>query len=81
MKSILARALPRNWRAYPGPPILRELGDEWLDGAESAVLRVPSAVIPQEHNFLLNPAHPEAAWFRVVSRSRFVLDPRLLQGS
>jgi RES domain-containing protein len=38
---------------------------------------VPSAVIPWEHNYLLNPRHPEAAKVRVCRRDLFRLDPRL----
>src|SRR5260370_11501699 len=50
--------LPRNWRADPAPVELRRIGDEWVEGAASAVLRVPSTLGSAESNFLLNPAHP-----------------------
>ncbi len=51
--------LPRNWRAYPATKATRVLGDSWLIDQESVVLQVPSAVIPTEYNFLLNPVHPD----------------------
>ena len=77
VRVVPAHSLPKDWQAYPGPSSLRALGDDWLDSGETSVLCVPSAVIPQEHNFLLNPEHPQAARLRVHAKTRFVLDPRL----
>jgi RES domain-containing protein len=77
LKEIAVSSLPRNWRAYPAPPSLQAIGGEWLRSAETAVLRVPSAVIPSEGNYLLNPAHEDARRIRVVQVEKFILDPRL----
>jgi RES domain-containing protein len=77
VEELPPRALPRDWRAHPPPARLRELGDGWAREARSALLRVPSAVVPTEHNYLLNPAHRD---FRRVLRSAprpFGIDPRL----
>ncbi len=74
---IQPRNLPRSWRAYPAPGRLRVLGAQWIDRNESAILEVPSAVIPQESNFLLNPAHQDARFIQVVAVEKFVFDPRL----
>ena len=49
--------LPNNWRANPHPVETRNLGGEWSRDLKSAVLGVPSAVIPWERNYILNPAH------------------------
>lgn len=75
--SIDAGFLPKGWRRYPAPPALRRLGDEWLAGRKAAVLQVPSAVIPSENNFLLNPQHPDLAGITVVTVARFAYDSRL----
>lgn len=72
-----ARDLPRSWRRYPAPAALQRLGNAWLDRGAACVLRVPSAIVPSEKNFLLNPAHPDIRKLRVVRKERFVLDPRL----
>ncbi len=77
IERIGPKALPDDWRAYPAPPVLQRFGAEWLDRGESAVLEVPSAVIPQESNYLLDPAHPGAARIRVVLIENFSFDPRL----
>ncbi len=69
--------LPAGWRPYPAPEGLAGLGSEWVRGGQTAVLVVPSAVIPQEHNYLINPAHPDIRAIRVGSPQPFSLDPRL----
>jgi RES domain-containing protein len=54
-------ALPKNWRASPPPAALRRIGDAWHATGRSAVLRVPSVVVPAQWNYVLNPAHPDFA--------------------
>ena len=69
--------LPPNWRTYPAPPELAALGELWAREMRTPVLQVPSAVVPEEFNFLLNPAHPSAAEIEVVTARSFAFDPRL----
>jgi RES domain-containing protein len=59
--------------------LTRTIGDEWLASNKSALLRVPSAIIPETYNFLLNPNHPEAAGVKVLSYLEYPWDHRLLQ--
>ena len=70
--------LPQNWRDYPPPPELKEIGTNWLLDGTSAVLSVPSAVIPHERNFLLNPEHEHFRSVDVGAARPFRLDLRLL---
>lgn len=72
-------ALPRNWRSYPAPLRLRTIGDEWVAEGRSAVLSVPSAVVPLERLFLLNPRHPDFQRIKVGKPQPFSLDARLLK--
>jgi len=72
--------LPRNWRELPPPIALQEIGKTWLSKGETAVLSVPSAVIPVENNFLLNPGHPDFAGIRIRAPMSFSFDPRLMGG-
>jgi RES domain-containing protein len=69
--------LPRNWRADPSPAQVRALGDEWAQAATSAALQVPSALVPGESNFLLNPRHPDFPKLRIGKPLPFRFDPRL----
>jgi len=54
-----------------------ELGDYWLESGMSAVLKVVSRVVPSEHNFLLNPQHPDFAAIEADDPVHFRFDPRL----
>jgi RES domain-containing protein len=72
------RDLP-DW--FPDPGTLestQRIGDAWLDSGLSALLRVPSAVVPQEFNYLLNPAHADAPLVRIGEPVAFAFDRRLL---
>jgi RES domain-containing protein len=77
MERIDRETLPPGWRNYPTPEALRHIGNEWLERQRTVVLQVPSAVIPEEHNYLLNPAHAEAKRPAVIRTQAFVYDPRL----
>jgi len=69
--------LPRGWRAYPAPAALADPGTAWVQAARRAVLSVPSAVIPVERNYLINPVHPQSHQVRVGKAEAFSLDPRM----
>jgi len=70
--------LPDNWRQYPAPEELARLGTGWVESGTTAVLAVPSAVIPSERNYLINPAHRDFGRIRIGVPQLFVFDPRLL---
>jgi RES domain-containing protein len=72
--------IPKNWRADPVPRSTQATGDAWIKGAESAVLRVPSVIVPEEWNYLLNPKHPDFSKIQVGQPSPFDFDPRLHRG-
>ena len=73
------RTLPADWRRDPPPPSAAAIGDEWVRRAESAVLALPSAIIEQETNFLLNHAHPDFAAIRIGELQDFEFDKRLIK--
>jgi RES domain-containing protein len=70
--------LPANWRQFPSPPELQAIGDQWIKEPRSAILQVPSAIIPSASNFLLNPAHPEFAQVVIEPPEPYEFDPRLV---
>jgi RES domain-containing protein len=57
----------------------RQIGDQWLDQSTCALLQVPSAISQEAHNFLLNPAHPDAAKIAVAEIFRAPFDARLFK--
>jgi RES domain-containing protein len=71
--------LPRTWRQSPPHPSTQRVGDDWADQETSAVLRAPSAIVPEEFNYLLNPGHPDFAGIQLGDPHELLLDPRLLR--
>ncbi|MBI1747075.1 MAG: RES domain-containing protein [Acidobacteria bacterium] len=69
--------LPRNWRAHPSPAQVRAIGDAWAASRTSAVLRVPSGLVPGENNFLLNPRHKDFPKLHIGKPLPFRFDLRL----
>ena len=69
--------LPEDWRENPAPSALKEIGDRWTAAKRSAVLQIPSAIVPDEHNFVLDPRHPDFASVVVGEPTGFRIDPRL----
>ncbi|HEY0327916.1 MAG TPA: RES family NAD+ phosphorylase [Rhodopseudomonas sp.] len=70
-------ALGANWQDRPA--ITRDIGDHWLDRSAAALLQVPSVIVPKARNFLLNPAHPDAARITIEEIIEAPFDPRLLR--
>ncbi len=69
--------LPRDWNAVrPGPGTMR-FGTKWAQENRSLVLYVPSAIVPEETNGVLNPNHPEFADVRMEIEREFHYDPRM----
>jgi RES domain-containing protein len=80
VSSLNAEDLPRGWRKYPAPEALADLGTRWVSEAGTAILAVPSAVVPREKNYLLNPAHPRFREILVGKPESLSLDPRMWKG-
>ena len=75
---VRAKALPPDWQTEPPPPSTKAMGDAWARAARSAVLALPSVIIPGELNYLLNPAHPDFKTISLGKPEPFAFDPRLL---
>lgn len=71
--------LPDTWDSRP--PILETqyIGDDFVKDNNAAVLKVPSCIIPQENNYLINPNHPDSSRIKVISKVPIVFDPRIRQ--
>jgi RES domain-containing protein len=75
----VASKLPSNWRTSPAPDSTRKLGDAWAREGRSAVLAVPSIIIPDETNYLFNPAHRDFKKVRIGKAVDFAFDARLVE--
>ena len=74
---IDARPLPADWRTFPAPADVVELGTAWVRSGATAMLAAPSVVIPHEWNYILNPRHRAFSRIRIGQPQPFVLDTRL----
>lgn len=69
--------LPADWKDYPHPLSTQKIGTDWARSGKSAVLKVPSALAPEEFSLLLNPLHPDFKKIRIGSPRTIRLDSRL----
>lgn len=73
------RAFSARWRRDLPPPELATIGDTWAKEGHSAVLAVPSVIIEEEINFLLNPKHPDFSKIKIGNPEPFEFDQRLMK--
>jgi RES domain-containing protein len=76
LRSLAPANLPVGWNNFPHLIPTQRIGDEFVAAAESCVLQVPSAVVPGDFNYLLNPAHPDFERIQIKSRVDFPFDSR-----
>jgi RES domain-containing protein len=89
IKYLEVAQLPPDWRNIPAPAVLATMGDNWFrshsvgsaESGSTAILAVPSVVMPLEYNYLINPSHPDFAQLTVGFPQLFELDPRLWKSS
>jgi RES domain-containing protein len=74
VETVDAAALPPGWRDTPAAAF----GDLWARNRRSAILLVPSAIVPMERNVIINPHHPDAGLITYAAPEPFRYDPRLL---
>lgn len=79
LRAIDPGALPKTWRKSPPGAAVQRVGDAWVASGVSAILRVPSVLVPREWNYLLNPAHRDFKQIRIGPRQPVRFDPRLVK--
>ena len=75
--NIELKKLKDGWQSHI--EYTRSIGEEFLKTNQTLVLKVPSAIVPQEHNFLINPQHKDFKKIKIISTELLELDKRLLQ--
>jgi len=70
--------LPTDWLQYPSSDNLKKIGDDFVASNKFLALKVPSAVLPLEHNYLINPLHSDFSKVELISSERIAIDERLL---
>jgi len=78
IKQIMIDDLPTNWRKMAAYSVLQKIGSDWYENQESLVLKVPSAVIPHEYNYIINTEHAEfSEHVQLVRTEDYFWDTRL----
>jgi RES domain-containing protein len=77
IETVSVRELPANWFSADAPQGLRIVGGKWLGRGETAVLQVPSAIVTEEWNYLLNPLHADFRKLRLTAPQTFNFDQRV----
>ncbi len=72
--------LPLNWNSFPHLPATQQIGDNFISEGSYAVLKVPSATVQGDHNFLINPAHSGFSRIKIIEDVAFPFDKRIFKG-
>jgi RES domain-containing protein len=78
IETLAADKLPEGWSKNPAPDVLRKTGDDFIRAGRKLALKVPSVVMPEECNLLINPQHPDFKKIKVIKRRTIPIDERLL---
>jgi len=78
LEELQISSLPPGWNSEPPGAASQSLGDAWVSAARSAILAVPSVIVPEERNYVLNPNHPRFPEIQIGSPVACSFDPRLL---
>jgi len=76
--TLMPDELPHNWQDILSPNQLKKTGDEFLKQQKGLLLKVPSAIVPEEFNYLINPLHPDASKIKLIKQQPFSFDERLV---
>ncbi len=78
VEEVSASVLPLGWQINPAPDFLKAYGDKFVKDNQHLALKVPSAVMPDGNNYLLNPLHPQFSKIKKVAVRNISFDQRLL---
>lgn len=78
MDTIPSSGLPEGWNNTPSPGELKYIGDRFVREGKHLILRIPSAILPMEWNYLVNPGHPLFEKLKVEEPVMIRLDKRLV---
>ena len=79
IKELLAGDLPADWRSFPYARSTQQIGDSFILKNEFLVMKVPSAAIPGDFNYLINPRHPDIQRVGIIKREPYSFDERLFK--
>lgn len=78
-EEIHRKDLPKNWATFPHQKFTKKIGNNFVNENKNLILKVPSAVIQGEHNYLINPYHPSFKKVKIIDSEPFKFDMRLFE--
>jgi RES domain-containing protein len=79
IKEVIENDLPRNWRSFGNRQLTQSIGDKFIIEKKSLILKVPSAVVQGDYNYLINPAHEDKNKISILKCEAFQFDERLFK--
>jgi RES domain-containing protein len=76
-EKISLKDLPKDWKEFYQMPYIQSLGEKWIAENKTAVLEVPSSIIEEEANYLINPLHPDFKFIELIKTNPFTFDQRI----
>ena len=77
IQEVTLEDLPDDWSSKPPTLTTQTIGDDFVNYNDSAILKVPSSIVPQEFNYLINPSHPDSSKIKILGVSKMMFDSRL----
>lgn len=71
--------LPEDWKSFPHSEATQEIGEKFVSSQEYLVMKVPSAVVHGDFNYLINPAHKDFEKIKIIAKEKFTFDNRLFK--
>jgi RES domain-containing protein len=72
----LIQDLPIGWKTFPHLEITQKIGDQFIMQNKFLVMKVPSAVVPGDYNYLINPRHPDLSKIEIIKKEPYEFDER-----
>lgn len=77
MQELKEAQLPGDWKLFPAPASTKKFGMDLLKAAKTAIIKIPSCIIPHEFNYILNPLHEKHKSFKIIDISDYAYDLRI----
>jgi RES domain-containing protein len=78
-KELILKELDEDWNNHPPNSITQKIGDEFIDSIKECLLKVPSAVVQGDSNYLINPYHPDFKKIEIIEITDFPFDKRIFK--
>lgn len=79
IQELPAADLPKDWEQNPPDEKLKNIGNRFVEEAKFLALKIPSAIMPEEFNYILNPNHKQFNLVKILSNRNLSIDERLLR--